>query len=39
MGTEVLSQTSTVDSPVDPHFDPKQSLDKVLEQLEPFRQS
>ncbi|KAN0094520.1 hypothetical protein V8E55_002807 [Tylopilus felleus] len=39
MGTEVLSQTSTVDSPVDPHFDPKQSMDKVLEKLEPFRHS
>lgn len=32
-----LIQSSSVDSPLDPNFDPKQGMDEVLERLQPFR--
>lgn len=35
MGTEPF----TVDSPLDPNFDPQQRMDEVLEKLQPFRHS
>ncbi|KAG9310217.1 hypothetical protein JVU11DRAFT_9862 [Chiua virens] len=37
MGNDPCTQTSSGDSSIDPNFDPKQSIDEVLEKLEPFR--
>ena len=37
LGTDHLTQSSSADSPLTPNFDPKQSMDEVLEKLQPFR--
>lgn len=37
LGANPLPHSPSVDSPLDPNFDPKQSMDKVLEKLQPFR--
>lgn len=36
-GTDAVTQSSPADSQLDPNFDPKQSMDEVLEKLQPFR--
>jgi len=36
-GTDTLTQSSSTDSSLAPNFDPKQSMDEVLEKLQPFR--